>query len=289
MNIVFLSVLSGCSVFLFFLVVSVMLYEKRPVNRFTDKEDWLLANFTKKVYNLFFEGESIEKACKTMYINVEEVDRYCKILHETPDYMHMVALRIIGVFVIIVCSIAGILSHIAFLVIGITSGVFMMFYPIVMLKSRAMEKRSELESEVPRFLDLLQTALYLNVPVEQAILLTSKNLKGVLPSELTESIAKTQLTVDGWQSVLQELALLYDVDVFTELVLDMITSYDKGVSIADAVARKAKDIRQTHLLLIKERASKSTSTILAPVVIFKIVPMLAFLCIPMITQINNGF
>ena len=54
MNIVFLSVLSGCSIFLFFLVVSVMLYEKRPVNRFTDKEDWLLANFTKKVYNLFF-------------------------------------------------------------------------------------------------------------------------------------------------------------------------------------------------------------------------------------------
>lgn len=289
MNTVFLSILVGCSVFLFFLVISIMLYEKRPINRYTDKEDWLLANFTKKVYNIFFEDETIEKACKMTYINMEDIDRYCKILHETPDYMYMVALRIIGLFIMIACSIVGVFANVAFLVIGVLTGIVFMFYSVVMLKSRAMEKRSELESEVPRFLDLLQTALYLNVPVEQAIMLTSKNLDGVLPSELTQSIAKTQLTVDGWQSVLQELALLYDIDVFTELVLDMITSYDKGVSIADAVARKAKDIRQTHLLLIKERASKATSTILAPVVIFKIVPMLAFLCIPMIVQINNGF
>lgn len=65
------------------------------------------------------------------------------------------------------------------------------------------------------------------------------------------------------------------------------TSYTKGVSIAATVSKKAKDIRETHVLAVKERAGKVTNTILLPMAIFQLMPMIVFLIIPILSELTG--
>lgn len=289
MTVTLLSVLAGISIFLFFTLLAILIYEKQPKSRYTDEKDWLFYQFDYKIYEVLFPSNiSACDICEKLKFKIEDIEKYCKILHIEPDYKHMAVIRIVSCLMVAISVPFGMFISMPLGAIGIFIGLFMIFYPELDLKGKTNGRRNELESEIPRFLDLLQTALYLNMPVEQAIVITCNNLDGVISEELKESIAQSQISVSGWQKVLQDLALLYDVDIFTELILDMITSYDKGASISESVSRKAKDIRQSHLLHVKEKASKTTTTILLPVVAFKIVPMLAFLCVPMIIQIKKG-
>ena len=71
---------------------------------------------------------------------------------------------------------------------------------------------------------------------------------------------------------------------------EIINAYNNGVSVAEAVKIKSNDIKQSNILHIKERAKKMTSTILFPIMVFKIMPILLILCVPVIEHLNgSGF
>ena len=81
--------------------------------------------------------------------------------------------------------------------------------------------------------------------------------------------------------------LRYDEETLSDFVLNVSTSYTKGVSIAATVSKKAKDIRETHVLAVKERAGKVTNTILLPMAIFQLMPMIVFLIIPILSELTG--
>ena len=74
----------------------------------------------------------------------------------------------------------------------------------------------------------------------------------------------------------------------SDFVLNVSTSYSKGISIADTVSRKANDIRNTNLLKAKERAGKVTNTILLPMALFQLMPMIVFLIIPIMSELSGS-
>ena len=165
----------------------------------------------------------------------------------------------------------------------------LIFFEVQKVDKAAKLKKFRMVDELPRFIDLLQTALQINMPVEDAIILTAKSLSDtVLAGEFLNAVADMQMGVHDWQAALEKLARNYEIDALSDFVLDLVTSYNKGVPIADAVARKSRDIKQSNLLSMKERASRLTSTILLPVLGFKVFPLLALLCIPIIQQITTG-
>ena len=67
------------------------------------------------------------------------------------------------------------------------------------------------------------------------------------------------------------------------------TSYKKGIPVVHSVARKTKEICQTHLLMVKERASKATNTILMPIIFFQFMPMIGFIVFPLVMEAITGF
>ena len=138
---------------------------------------------------------------------------------------------------------------------------------------------------------MLHTALLVNMPVEQAIKVTSEHLKGtILAEEFNRALADTQLGASSWPVALEKLATDYEIDGLSDFVLDVVTAYNHGNSITEAVERQSKDIKRSNLLSLKEKASKLTNTILFPVLVFKILPLLAIMCIPIIYQLNaTGF
>ena len=113
-------------------------------------------------------------------------------------------------------------------------------------------------------------------------------MKSLLSEEFKNAMTEMELGVSGWQQALERIAAKYDIETLSEFVMDTSTAYQKGVSIADTVTRKSKDIKQKHLLSIKEKAGKTTNTILIPMVIFQFLPMIAFILLPAFLQVSTG-
>ena len=162
-------------------------------------------------------------------------------------------------------------------------------YPYKRSEEQANLVKAQIVDEMPRFLDMLQTALYINIPVEEAIEITAKHLKGtLLADEFLQTLAEMQLGAYGWQTALEKMSRKYEVDIFSDFVLDIVTAYDKGVSIYDVVVRQNKEIKQSNMLTMKENANKLNSTILIPIAAFKLMPLIIMLCIPIIIQLRGS-
>lgn len=198
--------------------------------------------------------------------------------------------KVLGYLSLVLFGLLGLLlANVYIIFLAVLLAVPLIFFPTQQVVKAAKIKKFRMIEELPRFIDLFGTALMIGMPVEEAILTTAKSLPDLLlAGEFLKAIAETRLGVYDWQAALERMSRKYEVDVLSDFSLELINSYNKGVPIADAVARKSKDIKQSNLLTMKERATKLTSTILLPVLVFKVLPLLALLCIPVIGQIING-
>lgn len=179
------------------------------------------------------------------------------------------------------------LRNIVAAVIGV--GIFFCMGPYQeqQIGGRAKEKRKRMANELPRFIDLFATAAQIGIPVESAIKTTAKEIPCIVSEELLMVMAETEIGAKSWQRALEEVALRYDVGVFSDFVLALVAGYEKGIPISEIVGRKSMEIKQSNLLEAKERAAKLSNTVLLPVMVFKILPLLIIMLIPIMMQINS--
>lgn len=255
---------------------------KRPDN------EWLFTNWSIKLYDAFTKTEP-EKMLVKLGVNVEEYKKNCDILYIrdynlkklAADKLIGMLIFFLGLILLAVFLMSGLLLSIAIIV----SGYLLYQGNVPKVKKLAKEKRRRIETELPRFLDLLQTALYIDIPVSDAILLTAKQLdRSIIAKELTTSIAESQMGSISWQKALQELALLYDVDILSDFVQYLINGYEKGLNIYDVVARQAAETRKISLILAEENANKLNTSIIVPIGIFKLLPLIAIIGYPIAYQ-----
>ena len=285
-----IAVFSGVFIFLLVVLLAVLKDEidnknariPRPEN------EWLFTRWDEKLYDAFSKKPP-DRLLHSLGVDVEAYAKNCVVAKiKNPNLKKLAADKAIGIFVIfialilfIVAGAKGIVFSVAMLVIG-----YLLYMGNVeKVKKQAMEKRKQLQRELPRFLDLLQTALYIDIPVSDAILITAKQLKGTLVSEeLIISIAESQMGSQSWQKALQELALMYDVDTLSDFVQYLINGYEKGLNIYDVVARQAVETRKVTLINAEENANKLNTSILIPIGIFKLFPLIAIIAFPVIKQ-----
>ena len=157
------------------------------------------------------------------------------------------------------------------------------------IKSRANDMRTQIQDDLPRFLDLLKTELSIGLAVENAIYILCSKYDCLLSKEFLEALNKSEMGLDGWQKALEDISEKYDVESLSNFVMDITTSYRKGVNVATSVTREAEEVKKKYILDIKERAGKVTNLILIPIAIFQFIPLIAFLMFPAITSVFNGF
>lgn len=282
-----------CAAFAFFtaLCISLLLYERKIRQLRTKKPDeaWLFHDWSIALYDLFIKSEPARFG-KKIGFDVPSYLHDCEIADMTPQPKDVIMKKLLGYAVLGVFGILGLLLANFFVILfSLVFAVPLLFFPAQKASKAAKVKKFRMIEELPRFIDLLGTALLINLPVEEAILTTAKSLPdSLIAREFLKAIAGTRLGVYDWQAAMETMSRKYEVDVLSDFSMDLINSYNKGVPIADAVARKSKDIKQANLLTMKERATRLTSTILLPVLGFKVLPLLALLCIPIIQQIANG-
>lgn len=289
-----ISLLVGISVFFFVVLFAVIKDEiennasriKRPEN------EWLFTRWDEKLYDVFTKDPP-EKTLKSFGVDVEDYKKNCIVAKiKNPNLKKLAARKMIGllllffgVLLLIISMGGGILLPALIMLIGVV----LYQGDVSSVKKQALSCRKRLERELPRFLDLLQTALYIDIPVSDAILITAKRLNNTLISrELVSSIAETQMGSVSWQTALQELALVYDVDMLSDFVQYLINGYEKGLNIYDVVERQATETRKVALISAEENANKLNTSILIPIAVFKLFPLIAIVAFPLIKQLTGS-
>lgn len=287
---------AGASIFflvIFFAVIKDEL-DHRNTRRERGKNEWLFTRWDEKLYDTFTKKKP-EETLKSLGVDVEKYLKDCAVIKENfPNLKKIAADKLIGTMLvllsIVVFCISG-LNGIVFTLAILLFGAILYQAGIPKIKKQAAAKRKQLENELPRFLDLLQTALYINMQVSEAITHTARSLKGTMISdELMATMAETQIAAVSWQEALQEIATKYEVDTFSDFVLYLITGYEKGLNIYDVVSRQAREVRQYQLVSAEENANKVNTAIIIPIAIYKLIPLLFIVGFPIVAQMlgNNS-
>ncbi len=166
---------------------------------------------------------------------------------------------------------------------------FFTIYDQKKLDKKAIERKIQIENELPRFLDLLKPELEIGMPIETAIYFICQKFQSLLSEELLFSMQEMKLGISGWNQAVENVAEKYDVETLNDFAMDISTSYKKVFRLYILLQGKQKEIRQTHLLMVKERASKATNTILMPIIFFQFMPMIGFIVFPLVMEAITGF
>lgn len=245
-------------------------------------KDWQL-----KLYEIFFKDTPAKNVATKMRIKADIYVHNCKLCGETPCLERLVIYRILGyIGLILAYFIFLISSSVILLILGLFIYLALVVNPLNRIKKKVNQKRLKIGDELPRFLDLFHTALLVNIPTEQALELTADSLpRLVVSKEIKRILAEVKLGAKSWQDALQQLAMDYNQELLTDFVLDLLNAYNTGVSIAESVKRTSEDIKRSNLLDKKERANKLSNTIMIPIMIFKMLPLIVLLGIPIVYQL----
>ena len=248
-----------------------------------DKNEWLLSNLQDTLYDLVYKDKSRESIAG---IKIEEYIRYCKVLHKKPNIKPLVSMRLEAYLIVLVCLLIGILlkdnimAAIICIGLAVLAIIFLYYRPYADLKAKGEERLFHIKDDLPRFLSLLEKAL--DLPIDQAMMLTAKKFPSPLSEDLIDSINKVSLGANGWQETLVELAKVYNSDIFSDLILEIINSYEQGRNIRDVINRKTYEVEASRLYDIEAHDAKIKTMIFLPVMILKVVPLMLLVCLPMI-------
>ena len=285
-GIILSTVLSIAAIISILCLLSIFAYDKsiktQVIDKRNNREDWLFSNFQVTIFNLVYKKPKGDKLCG---ISQTEYNRYCKILHIKPDLKNIVALRIEAVFIVFLMFIISYFTSssitvvcICFMVVAFAMYAFWVS-PYAKIKLQAEERLYKIEDDLPRFLSLLEKAM--DLPIDQAMMVTSSKFESPLSDDIMDSINKVALGANGWAETLIELAKIYKIEDFSDLILEIVNSYEQGVNVRSLVTRKAKEVEQSRLYSVEAHDSKIKTLIFLPIIIFKVVPLMILICFPM--------
>lgn len=288
--IVTIAILAGLALFLLIIGILAVSYEHtKKVS--AGSKDWLFASFHAKMYSAIFRNKKPEIIAGKIGINAEEYKAACRVVRVTPNLTRLIMNQILGIIIFAGTTVMTVLlSSVIPCLLGAVIFILLAFAERSRLKHMAAERKDRMASELPRFIDLLQAELVVGLPVETAMLLLCERTDEMLLSrEFLQAYGDMRLGASSWSKALEDVAERYDIDELSAFVLDMMTSYNKGVSVTASVVRKAADVKKSRLLSIKEDAEKVTSRVILPTMLFQLLPVVMFLLIPVYSQIQFSF
>ena len=288
----FISLCMGAAILIFIIFLTAMQYSKSNKHSVYGKnnpDDWLFHNFYLKVYSAFFSIKEPEDVAIKLGINIEKYYKNCQLTRTRPNAKRLILNTIYGFAAFLVSILLSLLVSPVFAALGVFLFFYLVFFEQQRLNSKAEEMKEQVAAELPRFLDILQTELIVGLPIETSIYIICEKFDSLISREFLEALNEMELGISGWQQALEKVAAKYDIETLSDFVLDVSTSYMKGVSITDSVVRKTKEVKETHLLNIKERAGKATNTMLIPMAIFQFIPLIVLIMFPTMIQIFNAF
>lgn len=256
---------------------------------------WLFTNFWTSLYPVLFKEDELITA-KKFGIHTDEYLSNCKSGGIEPNlrryimcYLGAILILFAGIFIFLITFLMDmdVIVSLCIVIIAMLLCVIVLEGEKKKAENASKKARESIVEEMPRFLDLVESALFIGMPVESALMLAAESVPGILSEELIKAADEATTTEKSWQESLDDVANKYNVDVLTNFVLDVTTSYKKGINIYESVVRQNVLAKQAKMMEVEARASKTKTVVLLPVAIFKLVPIILVFLFPVIEMLKG--
>ena len=256
--------------------------------RTTLQGQWLFDNFFENLTDSFFKEEDLNKVARKLSVATDKYFFNCAITRQKAQIKKVIGTRIFAIAIVVLSVAIGFLMQSwGVVIIGAIAALLLFVYLPMKADIDAKKRKEAIRMDLPRFMDLLKTALQIGLPVDQAIEITARHIDCMLSDEMLAALTEAKMGTQSWQLALQKLAQQYEIDDLSDFILDIIVAFDKGISIFDVVSKKAASMKQSRLLGAKEKAARLTSIIVLPMFAFKIVPLLLIMMLPLVLAIDK--
>lgn len=162
------------------------------------------------------------------------------------------------------------------------------YLPYVRVRRRADLRVEQIDREVPELVDLLVTTVEAGVGFASALQLASRSIEGALGQELRLALREQSLGLTP-EEALRNLSLRVDSPATRAFTQALVQGESLGVSIGAILRDLAIDMRLRRRQAAEERAQKTPTKILFPLIGLMLPAMFIVALGPMVLQIAKFF
>ena len=176
----------------------------------------------------------------------------------------VLAVAVPAIGILAVALAAGSLTA-RFILVALWVGFFALLLPVYLVKRRARVRLDEVDREVPELVDLLVTTVEAGVAFAGGLQLAARSIRGPLGDELRLALQEQSLGLTPEQA-LRNLAARVESPALRAFSQALIQGESLGVSIGKVMRDLAIDMRKRRRQAAEERAQKTPTKILFPLV-----------------------
>ncbi len=189
----------------------------------------------------------------------------------------------VGPTIFVLCLLAGSVDMRVLLSCGLLTAMGW-FLPNVVVQRRARLRIEKIDREVPELVDLLVTTVEAGVGFAAALQLASRSIEGPLGQELRLALREQSLGLTP-EEALQNLAIRVDSPATRMFTQALLQGESLGVSIGTILRDLAIDMRKRRRQSAEERAQKTPTKILFPLIVLILPAMFIVVMGPAIMDI----
>lgn len=285
-----ISIITGVAVFfVFFAIITLIDDRKRKMAVAYDPDDWFLKHINDTVYDIVFGKMSPEKAAKSMGVDMVKYNNAVYVAGIDGRLKGIVICRLYALLLFLVATIILFFGGTYASLIILLFSCYLFMEPFNKIQKEAERRVQRIESELPRYVDLLETALQIQMPVEQAIIITAQKVPCELSREILMVMEQARLASASWTDAFETLSTKYNIQAFTDLIFNMVIASRKGVDIYEVVKKKSEDVKAAHLINLRDSAKKADAMVMMSIMGLKFLPIIVILLIPAILQMSSAF
>lgn len=205
----------------------------------------------------------------------------------------ILSLKVLGTIGMVVFSLIGVLQGVDLLWIALGFGCYTLlgFLPEKRLNSQIRQRKLEIENSLPEFLDLLKSVTAAGLSLPEAITkVISRFPAGPLVEEFKQVSIDATASGGNWRWAMEQMALRNDIDSLSDVVSDILITYEKGTSgISEALGYQARMMRTIRNSNIMAKVNRMNVTFVVPMVIFDMLPIMVLLLGPMLISFMEVF
>lgn len=160
--------------------------------------------------------------------------------------------------------------------------------PDLVLRSRAKQRKDDVEKNLPDTLDLLTVSVEAGLGFDGALMKVVERSDGVLADEFVQTLQEVKMGKPRSEA-LRDMADRLSVNDFSSFVGSVILADRLGISIGNVLRLQSEQMRQKRRQRAEEKAMKAPIKMLIPMVLFIFPAIFVVLLGPAVIQIMKAF
>lgn len=259
------------------------------------------ASGNKKLYMKYMQQQLTEERQKKLIpilgLNPEqlEIDLELTGQKEKTSVSQIILSSIIGFICLVAIGGFGIVMFLSgqsntgmiFMVVGGLIFYLLKVMPTANIQKMIVSRREEIEREMPNFLELLASVTSSGLPISEALNKVCLNSAGVIEQEFAKVLLEAKLNGGNWRKAMEDMAFRNEVEILSDVVSDILVSYEKGTPISEVLKGTAELARKLKINKLLEKAKKLSVKIIIPMAIFNFLPIMALFMLPLLWEFTK--